>query len=262
MILAFLAAARRTGQQRYVAAAAHHGEHLLATAVRHPWGWAWNSDPDAPPLCGLAHGASGMAWALGELAATVPDERFTQTVLGARRYERSWFDSTTNSWPDLRPDVSPAGAPPLRPALWCHGAIGIGLSRLALYRLALYRLGADPSLAAESACALQAAGAAAAETLETGPYRGLTICHGIGGSVLLMLAANDTLGEPQHLAAARWVADQVLAQLGTDDAARWPSGVRDGGFSPGLMTGLAGTMYVLARAADPVGVGPITGLGG
>lgn len=258
VIGALLAADRRTGSPRFQAAAVRHGEHLLATARRHPWGWGWPAENDDwPHLCGLAHGAAGMAWALGELATAADDDRFRAGVLGARRYERSWFEAATSSWPDLRPDASPPGAPAARPALWCHGAAGIGLSRLALFRL-----GGHPSTAAEGAAALQSTSAAASDSLHSGDVgHGLTICHGLGGTALLLLAAHAVLGEAEHLEAARWVCDRTLDRLPADPG-EWPSGVRGGGFNPGLMTGLAGVAYVLARAADPSAVAPLPALCG
>jgi lantibiotic modifying enzyme len=99
-------------------------------------------------------------------------------------------------------------------------------------------------LEAEAACALQAATAAASRELRHGAD--LTVCHGLGGTLLLLLEAARALGEQEHQEAARWIAERALEWLG-DDAGAWPSGVPGGGFSPGLMTGLAGTMHVLAR---------------
>jgi len=250
IVLALLAAWRRTGDARLCEAAVRHGEHLLAAAERLPWGWSW-----PPGLCGLAHGAAGVAWALGELAAATGDDRFPAGVDGARRFERSWFQPAENGWPDLRPETSPPGGPLVCPALWCHGATGIGLARLALFDLAPH-----PALAGEAAAALQAATAAATLALRHPAPDGLTLCHGLGGTVLLLLAAHRTLGEPEHLDAARWVAARALDRLGPDPAV-WPSGVPGGGFSPGLMTGLAGVMYALTRAADPDAVAALGVLG-
>jgi lantibiotic modifying enzyme len=251
-----------------VPGAIRHGEHLLTKADRHPWGWSWGDG-----LCGLAHGSSGQAWALGELAAATGEARFAEAATAARRHERAWFDPTHNSWPDLRPEALAAAAVTrgdgaqardealvgrrhaavtrgdgatssphalLYPALWCHGATGIGLARLGLHARA-----PRPDLAAEAACALQAA---TADAFAGGAD--LTLCHGLGGTILLLLAAHETLGEPEHLDAARWIATRALEQLEGDPGA-WPSGVPGGAFSPGLMTGLAGAMYVLARAEDP-----------
>lgn len=250
VVLALLAAARHTGSPEWLEAAAGHGERLVDAAVQFPWGWGWPvGDGGRPPLCGLAHGAAGVAWALGELGAATGDGRFSAAVEGARRYERSWFAPATNDWPDLRGDETAPRASPPRPALWCHGSVGIGLTRLALYRH-----DRQPWLAAEAAAALQSSTAHASSALAGTLDAGLTVCHGLGGTVLLLLAAREALGEPEHLQAARWITDRALDRMG-DDPSDWPCGVRGGGFSPGLMTGLAGAMYVLLRAADPAGGG-------
>jgi class II lanthipeptide synthase len=256
LVLALLSAARQTGSDRWLVAAARHGDHLLAAADRHSWGWSWPSPAiEGPDLCGLAHGAAGVAWAMGLLAAESGEDRFLEAVDGARRYERSWFQPAGNNWPDLRPETSPPGSPLVCPALWCHGATGIGLTRLALFSLAEH-----PSLAAEAASALQAATGAASQALQGIPEGGITICHGLGGTLLLLLAAHDVLGETEHLAAARWVAGRALDQLG-EDPALWPSGIPGGGFSAGLMTGLVGAMYALARVAEPDGTSALQVLG-
>lgn len=256
LVLALLAAARRTGSRRLLRGAVRHGEALLAAADRHPWGWAWRVPGIGDDgLCGLAHGAAGVAWALGELATATGDERFLGAVDGARRYERSWYDPARSNWPDLRPDADdPSEAVPF-PAFWCHGAAGIGLTRLALFDL----LGHAP-LAGEAAAALQASATAATRSLRASAVGSLTICHGLGGTILLLLAARGVLGDDEHLDAARWVAARSLDHLG-DDPAGWPGGLPGGGFRPGLMTGLAGTMYVLARASDPEAVTPLAVLG-
>jgi lantibiotic modifying enzyme len=255
IVLALLAVARRTRSDRWLDPAIRHGEHLLAAAERYPF-WCWPVPvAGGAALCGMAHGAAGIAWALGELASVTGDDRFRDAMNGARRYERSRFQPENNNWPDLRPETSPPGSPAVCPALWCHGATGIGLSRLALLRLDDH-----PAIAAEAASALQSAAAAATGSLEGYPHEGLTVCHGLGGTLLLLLAANHVLGEPEHLVAARWVAARALDRLG-DDAAAWPSGIQGGGFSPGLMTGLAGSMYALARVANPTGTRALPVLG-
>jgi lantibiotic biosynthesis protein len=245
IVLALLCAARLTGSGRWQAIAVKHGEHLLAAAKRHPWGWSWPLPSfEGRELCGLAHGAAGVAWALGSLAAATGDARFLEAVDGARRYERSWFQRVENSWPDLRAGASAPGVPLVCPALWCHGATGIGLSRLALFSLT-----GHPSLAAEAASALQSATNAASQALRDYPREGLTLCHGIGGTLLLLMTAHHALEETDHLDAARRLAHRALDRLG-EDPWTWPSGVPNGSFSPGLMTGLAGTMYALLRVAE------------
>lgn len=265
-----------TGDEGLLAAAQRHAMTLLAHADRRPWGWCWPS-ADGPGLCGLAHGAAGAAWALGEVAAADIDpaaddgadptrpagagpdaaaarDGLTAARDAARRYERSWFDPRSSTWPDLREDVADPDEPPPRPNLWCHGGVGIGLSRLALHALDPH-----PALLGEAIAARAAASREAAQQVRSGQLTsGLTVCHGLGGTLALLLTVADHLDAPEH----RQTAGQLLAgavdHLG-DDPAAWPGGLLNQP-GPGLMTGLAGTMLVLAGMDDPAALDPITRL--
>ena len=262
VIVGLLAADRIDGGHRWLPTAKRHGEALLAAAQRRSWGWAWPlPEMDEPALCGLAHGAAGIAWALGELEAAAADgtrpvdPSLAEGLAGALRFERSWFDHRRNTWPDLRAGQVEEGAPVPHPTLWCHGAVGIGLTRLRLDRLR-----PDPALLAEAASALQSSVAAAVGNEAgppTAPPFGLTLCHGLGGTLELLLTAGEALGEEAHLATARWLFDRAVVELGTD-VERWPSGVAGCEWAPSLMTGLAGTMLVLLRLAEP---GRLAGIG-
>ena len=272
--LACLRGAQLTGDDALFTAAQQQAETLVARAHRRAWGWCWPSG-DEPGLCGLAHGAAGAAWALGEVggaigrvvggdarsaSAPIPGDlagtadRLRAARDAARHYERSWFDPRSSTWPDLRGDVAgPDGTPP-RPNLWCHGGVGIGLSRLALHAIDPH-----PALAGEAVAAAAAAGRDAAEHVAAGVLpSGLTVCHGLGGTLALLVTAADHLDAPEHLDTARWLLSCALEHLGTDPAA-WPGGLlHEPG--PGLMTGLAGTMLVLAGLDDPAALAPITRL--
>ncbi len=83
------------------------------------------------------------------------------------------------------------------------------------------------------------------------------MCHGLGGTLELLLTAHSVLGEEEHLTAARWLLDRVVAILG-DDVERWPDGLGGPGGDPSLMTGLAGTLILLLRAA---GAAPMPSVG-
>jgi lantibiotic biosynthesis protein len=240
IILALLSAARITGQAEFLVQARRHGEHLMNSARRDAWGWNW-PDPDFGPtgLCGLAHGSSGVMLALGALAADSGECLYRAGVDAARRYERSWYQSAEGGWPDLRADSARTCM-----SAWCHGSVGIGLSRLALYQIE-----ARPAVAAEAAAAIQSATSAAAHEVGSGAV-GITICHGLGGTMLLLQAAETVLGESEHGTAARWLAGHTLDRVANDPMA-WPSGIPNGAFSPGLMTGVAGTLYVLSRLLAP-----------
>lgn len=243
--LAFVRAAELTGHDHWLAAARAAAERLVNRADRRPWGWAWPDDADDPGLCGLAHGAAGPAWVLAEVAAACGEpSRFDDAVAGARQYERSWFDPRTNSWPDLRANT-PSGQPRPRPSLWCHGGVGIGVSRLGIDACRPH-----PALQAEVAAALQSTCAVAVEQVNgAGLHHGLTVCHGLAGTVDFLLDAHLHFGEDAHLDTARWLAQEAMALMGSD-VTRWPGGI-GGRPGPGLMNGLAGTMAVLCRLAEP-----------
>lgn len=231
------------------AAAAMAGERLLAAADRAPEGWSWPApDPAWPGLCGLGHGASGPAVALGMLAAATGDDRFAEGAHQAERYERAWFDRARGNWPDLR------AAPPDHPSFWCHGASGIGVARLLAWR----RTG-DPTVLAEAAAALDTATAATVRALSFAASdqaaapsfeANLSLCHGVSSVVELHCLAGELTGDGDHLAHGRRLTQRALN--GTDAALGGiPCGVPGGGEAPGLLLGLAGVGATFLRLADP-----------
>lgn len=249
-VVGLLVLAGRPGASPSLAGAAvAAGERLLAAADRASEGWSWPApDPAWPGLCGLGHGASGPAVALGMLAAATDDDRFAQGAHQAERYERSWFDRARGNWPDLR------AAPSDHPSFWCHGAGGIGVARLLAWR----RTG-DPTVLAEAAAALDTATAAtmrALGRLDGGDLAtpafdaNLSLCHGVASVAELHALAGEMTGDEDHLVHGRRLAQWALG--GTDPAAgEIACGVPGGGETPGLMLGLAGVGATFLRLADP-----------
>jgi type 2 lantibiotic biosynthesis protein LanM len=226
---------------RTLAVAHQCGERLLARAqfVRQGVGWLTRIG-ESRPLTGFSHGAAGMAWALGELAALTGEERFRMTALAAIAYERSLFSPEEGNWPDLR-DQETIDRPPENGAekfvvAWCHGAPGIGLARLQ----SLSYLG-DKTTRAEIDAALKT-------TLAKGFGGNHSLCHGSLGNIELFLQAGEILGDP-------WCREQVsrLAAILLEGIQRegWRCGNPLGVESSGLMTGLAGIGYGLLRLAEP-----------
>jgi lantibiotic modifying enzyme len=249
-VVGLLVVARRRGASHALFAAARvAGERLLAAADRTSGGWSWPApDPAWPGLCGLGHGASGPAVALGMLAAATGDDRFGEGANQAERYERSWFDRARGNWPDLR------AAPADHPSFWCHGAGGIGVARLQAWR----RTG-DPTALAEAAAALDTATAATvralsqvagAEAAAASFGANLSLCHGVSSVAELHTIAGELTGAGDHLAHGRRLA--LWALNGTDAAlGDIACGVPGGGETPGLMLGLAGVGATFLRLADP-----------
>lgn len=115
-------------------------EALLARQEGASGGWV--AFRGAPPLSGLAHGASGVSLALAEAGVALGDESFVAAAARGLRYESTLFDDDAGNWLDLRPPLPGSGGPPEqdRPARgfmmgWCAGAPGIALARWRMLQL-------------------------------------------------------------------------------------------------------------------------------
>ena len=255
-IVALLHIARTLHIDHAFEAAQAHGAALSGDAITELYpGACWASDTgsDEPPLCGLAHGASGIALALAELAHVCGDERSAELARAAAEYERAWFRRETGNWPDLREYTrtkKARGEAPAFPNFWCHGAVGIGLVRLRQYALT-----GETIYAVEAETALLSAEKYLALCAEGGVHADLSLCHGLAGLVELFLAGAHVLEQPElHEQAMACV--QLAALLGREGAGPWPCGVPEGGENPSLMLGLAGIGMMFLRASDPM-VAPI-----
>jgi type 2 lantibiotic biosynthesis protein LanM len=239
---ALLALNHCSPSQATLAAAVQCGEHLLArkSATAQGVGW-WHPRMNASQsLVGFSHGAAGMAWALARLAAATGDDRFRRTAVAALAYERSHYCPEVQNWPDLRdlddkpPDDQQDG--PVYMTAWCHGAPGIGLSRLPLLSLL-------PDAAIEDEIEV-----AVNTTLRQGFGRNHSLCHGDLGNLELVSSAARRLQRSDWQRRADEVTASLLASM---NQYGWLSGVPLGVETPGLMTGLSGIGYGLLRLAAP-----------
>jgi lantibiotic modifying enzyme len=221
------------------------GDRLLATATRSNDGWSWGEEATGieseRDLTGFSHGAAGIGWALSELYAATGESRFRQGAWEAFHYERSCFRPAESNWPDFRESDGSEEPAPCGVA-WCHGAPGIGLSRLR-------------ALGAPGGEALRSDVAAAIRTTKwalSDPFRPIdadfSLCHGRGGLIECLLLAAEALGDDQAREEAMAAAVQGAERYGKTPAA-WPCGVRRGS-NPSLMLGLAGVGYLYLRLAD------------
>ena len=260
-ILAQLALADAFDDPSRVEHAHAAGEELLgqATVTRHGWCWAVPGRGRRHHLCGLSHGAAGIGWALAELLARTGDERFRPGAAGAFAYERSWLDTATGTWPDLRVGGQRRGGPRrASPACgtWCHGEGGIALTRLRAVDL----IGAE-------ACGDDAALALAATRRELAralPHEiaDLTLCHGAAGAAdVLLCAAPGTAAlsceaAREGVELATQLGRAALERYGAADAA-WPCDA-GGGTTPALFRGLSGIGWWFLRLHDPGIPSPLT----
>jgi len=196
---------------------------------------AWPSYfPAEGPLTGLAHGASGIGWALLELAAISGEVRFKEAALKAFSYERSLFSIERRNWPDLRRPHSSDGRSFM--VGWCHGAPGIALTRLR----ALKHVD-DPTMPGDIVAGLET-------TIGEGFRGDHSLCHGSLGNIEPLLQACGSLGTHPWSSHVDRISATILRSIHDDG---WICGVPLGIETPGLMTGVAGIGYGLLRLADP-----------
>ncbi|HEX8337304.1 MAG TPA: lanthionine synthetase LanC family protein, partial [Pyrinomonadaceae bacterium] len=246
---------RRYGPEPLLELARRHGEFLVGAARKTQTGWSWNTLNIAPEqrrqdLNGFSHGAAGISWALLELWKATGEAKFRVAAEQGFAYERQWFDARQENWPDFRGLYDAWSGTPGQPgfmAAWCHGAPGIGLSRVRAYELTnqeVYRREAEAALRCTS------------RTLAAAPAHGqvnYSLCHGSAGNAELLVYAARAFGDDSH----RQLAEQV-GLLGVEHYSKslspWPCGVLQGGETPGLLLGLAGIGHFYLRLHDPAGV--------
>ena len=219
------------------------GARVVARAHKTVSCWSWGSDAtgfeSARNLTGFAHGAAGFGWSLMELHRELGDPLFERGARRAFRYERRWFQKDRQNWPDFR-DARAARRAPCRVA-WCHGAPGIGMSRLAASRIH-----DDRRYRTDISAAIRSSTVALGDGLDRFDY---SLCHGTLGIAEFLVMAADAPGGRR--AAYRALAcESSAADDYVDRPGEWPCGL-DRGLNPSLMLGLAGVGYFYLRLAFP-----------
>ena len=189
-----------------------------------------------PHLLGYAHGASGIGLALLELAVATGEAGFRTCAEAAIHYETAWFDQESGHWPDLRREIGDRTAP----VAWCHGAAGIGLTRLRLWELTGEEMYRDQARLAVSLTIE----AIVRSKRQDGNW---SLCHGLLGNLETLIMAEDSLGT-SHADTISDVLDFGRAAF-TDQRRSWVYDSIAPEPLPGLMLGSSGTGYMYLRAA-------------
>ena len=241
-ILALLRLYRDTQSGGVLARAAKCGEHLLAQSRlgaegRRSWlGQGSGTQRPAQALNGMSHGAAGFAYALAALAAATGRDDFAAAASECIAFEDSSYDADRHNWPDLRAEK------PHWPCQWCHGALGIGLARLATAkRGGVAKRDARP-LAVDIGNAVEGAERNAPTPVDT-------LCCGTLGGIEFFYEAGNALNRDDLRALASQRLTTVLQRAAATGDYRWNSGKRQ--FNLGLFRGLSGVGYTLLRQIDP-----------
>ncbi|MEU4579881.1 type 2 lanthipeptide synthetase LanM family protein [Nonomuraea sp. NPDC023979] len=222
-IVPLLRLAEQTGEPRWTALAASIGERLAALAEHRTGGACWPGARFPQGLGGLAHGATGIGWALSRLADTAAAPAGTRELADAAfAYEDTLYDPDQRGWVDLRGDGFTAAA-------WCHGAGGVGI-------VAADRLAREGGARWRDRLAR-----AAASCWADGTGWNHTLCHGDLGSWEVIEHARAAGVAPVD----RAVLDAHI--LGGLEVNGPVSGLARDAFAPGLLPGLGGVAYQLLR---------------
>lgn len=240
--------------------------NLVEGANHGPEGLYWDRSPQQiHGLCGFSHGAAGIGFVFLELAHYFRNKAFYFTARQAFQYENYFFNQAKKpkNWPDLRKGIytdddhqehqkaflegntdffTRAGDM----NAWCHGAAGIGLSRLRAWQLLGTPLYKNEVQIAVDKTILT-------DTESSNPKPSFILCHGSGGNAELFIYAYQILGDKKYLSLAEKIAHNVLAYHEKHNY--YLSGYRTAGADAGedrsLFMGAAGIGYFLLRVADP-----------
>lgn len=225
------------------------GDFLVKQAIKEDDVWFWKTVDPNYGLTGYSHGASGIAVALLELYTHTQNETYWEGAMFGFQYEKKWFNTTTQNWPDLR-QYNGQGTPHYG-TMWCHGAPGIALANLKAFQLTKHEYFLE-----EARIALNTTKNSILKELQPNSGANYSLCHGLAGNTDVLLYANQILNTEEFLPIAQQVADRGIS-LYTNTRTLFPSGVNDpSGITTGqqenhgLMLGLSGTGYFYLRLAN------------
>lgn len=236
-ILSLLALYRKTQSSDVLAKAVACGEHLLQQPRKGAIGLrSWvSSSLGETPLTGFSHGSAGYAHALSSLAKVTQRDDFAQAAQECLAYEKSLYDKKHLNWPDLRAGDDNKSFP----SQWCHGAIGIGLARIATSKSDIKHfdeLLGDINNAIKNATT-------------NWPQHVDSLCCGTLGSIEFLAEAGVLLNQPLLCDLSNQRLAQIIMNRNEQGDYKWNAGST--AFNLGLFRGLSGVGYTILRRLDP-----------
>lgn len=237
-LLALLRLYDESGKTEALNEAKKLGDYLIdAGFTREDGSLVWHGISKIP-LAGMAHGAAGIGYALGELFRVSGETIYCNASLSAFRYEGTIYSNEKKGWPDFRDDVALSGDQ-VFPCAWCHGGAGIGLSRLGVYT----HMG-NASIEKEIGHAVQ--------QVRLHPDFGRdSLCCGILSRVEFLVKAGCLLGDRTLTREGHRMAERCIARARAMGGYSCLENVPRSVIVPGLFSGLAGIGYELLRLLEP-----------
>lgn len=244
---------------------------LLNEAIVTRKGICWERNGSSVhPICGFAHGGSGIAFVFLELYKYFRNDFFLKIAEMAFEYEDQYFEEngttlfSQNNWPDLRKSVyEEKGLKALIHSYktndidefskfsfmsaWCHGAPGIGMARLHAYNLT----GKKEHL--------NTFNKATVNTHNSFSVKGTNfcLCHGVLGNAHLLLDGFIGTGDESMYNVAVREGFRAIAE--EKQQGYFVSGISKTGEKADcdLLNGIAGIGHYYIRLLNPAGISSI-----
>lgn len=240
-------------------------ESLVGQSNTGKQGLFWDKSPNQiQGLCGLSHGAAGVGFVFLELAQYFQNEAFQYIAEQAFLYESQHYEATVGNWKDFRKGVTTkAGYQEFAEHYlsgnrayftqcsylnaWCHGSVGIGLTRLRASEVLLQRellhYHIDIFRALTSTIITN--------VLPQSSEGNFSLCHGGGGNAELFIEAYSQGYGYQYYYCAEIIAQKALEQYSQIGNYRSGFGIADATEDRGLFLGTAGIGYFYLRLLTP-----------
>lgn len=213
------------------------GEHLLEHVISKSVTYGWYTiSSDNTILAGFSHGNSGIAWAMMELFGVTQNQKYKQCAERAINYENTLYNAEDNNWVDLRNRENRIKKEFPEPVNWCHGAPGIGLSRIACKKIS-----PDSIIDIDIKNAI-------AKTIKEGFGGSDCLCHGSFGNLEILLEASKLYPESSYYNQAMNIAYEIRSELDGRDVI---CGIPQKNIVPGFMIGLSGIAFGTLRLIAP-----------
>lgn len=225
------------------------GDELILRSVKTEEGVSWDYTSNgikgtSKNLTGFSHGAAGVAYSLLKLYSVTNNDKYKKVAELAFKYENKWYNDKEKNWADFRPDGKKNKKIKYARA-WCHGAPGIGLSRLFAYTL----LRKDEYLSNLNAALQNTTDFVTNNYLKDYDF---SQCHGLAGISELLISSGLKLNNSNFITLAEQIGIFGIQEYQLNSNP-WPLGIGLGQ-TPALMLGKAGIGLFYLRLADSYGV--------
>jgi type 2 lantibiotic biosynthesis protein LanM len=227
---------RLTGDSQVIDIAIACGNHLLNTSrVTKANGKSW-AIPQSQGfgLNGLSHGAAGFALSLYRLWECTKNQEFLDAALEAVFYEDDSFCECESNWPDYRSKWD-SNVKEWQ-SQWCHGGVGIGLSRLSfIEKTSSTQIFSDIEAALSSAS-------------KNWPRANDTVCCGSMGTAEFFLQAGKQMGDIKLIQRGNLLAETLINSAICNGGFKWVGKHKK--YHYGFFRGMSGLGYSILRQRD------------